>query len=265
LVVRPVCRRRNVLKFVLLYPVFRNSIYFMKIIPVIDLKDGIVVHAKQGQREHYQPINSRLCESSDVYRVINAFLGIYDFDTFYIADLNAITGQGDHKQLISDVLSAFPKIIFWVDSGYQLYDKVAGQPGNYLPVLGSESYSDETVFELGSFNNNFILSLDYSAAEELGAKSLFYNQDWWPDIVIIMTLNCVGSNCGPDLNRLSQFYRQYPGKKFVAAGGVRNGADLAALKQVGIELALVASALHSGAVTREDILKYCSSEIESTL
>ncbi len=244
----------SVSQSVLLYPVSRNNIYFMKIIPVIDLKDGIVVHAKQGQREHYQPIKSRLCESSDVYQVINAFLRIYDFDTFYIADLNAITGQGDHKQLISDILAAFPKIMFWVDSGYQVYSKVSRQPGNYLPVLGSESYNDETIFELKSFNNNFVLSLDYSAAEALGAKSLFYNQALWPDIVIIMTLNCVGGNCGPDLTKLNNFCRQYPDKRFVAAGGIRNSADLAALKQIGIELALIASALHSGAIIREDIL-----------
>jgi len=42
----------------------------MKIIPVIDLKDGVVVHAKQGHREHYQPINTDLCKSSDIFQVI---------------------------------------------------------------------------------------------------------------------------------------------------------------------------------------------------
>ena len=72
----------------------------MKIIPVIDLKDGVVVHAHQGMREQYQPIGSNLCQSSDIYRVIEAFLGVYDFDTIYIADLNAITHQGDHDRLI---------------------------------------------------------------------------------------------------------------------------------------------------------------------
>jgi phosphoribosylformimino-5-aminoimidazole carboxamide ribotide isomerase len=46
----------------------------MRIVPVIDLKDGAVVHARQGRRDTYQPIASPLCASSDVYRVLDAFL-----------------------------------------------------------------------------------------------------------------------------------------------------------------------------------------------
>lgn len=222
----------------------------MKIIPVIDLKDGVVVHAQQGMREQYQPISTDLCQSSDIYQVIEAFLGVCDFDTIYIADLNAITHQGDHDRLINDVLTCFPHILFWIDRGYQGFKKY---PGNYLPVLGSECYSDETALELKPYNNHFILSLDYSMSEALGAKSLFSDQDLWPETIIIMTLNRVGSNQGPDLDKLNRFCRQYPHKHFIAAGGIRNAADLQALKQVGVQQALIASALHSGAITRKDI------------
>ena len=222
----------------------------MKIIPVIDLKDGVVVHARQGLRDEYQPINTKLCQSSDIYQVIEAFLGFYNFDTIYIADLNAITQQGDHERLITAVVSCFPHLTFWIDSGYQCVKKY---PDNHLPVLGSECYSDETVLELKDFNNRFILSLDYSMAGELGAKSLFYRQDLWPDSIIIMTLNRVGSHQGPDLVKLNGFCRHYPDKQFIAAGGIRNADDLHALKQAGVKQALIASALHSGAISREDV------------
>jgi phosphoribosylformimino-5-aminoimidazole carboxamide ribotide isomerase len=222
----------------------------MKIIPVIDLKDGVVVHARQGLREQYQPICTQLCQSSDIYQVIEGFLGIYNFDTIYIADLNAITQQSDHEQLIAKVLDYFPRILFWIDSGYQCVKKY---PGNYLPVLGSECYSDETVLELKAFNNHFILSLDYSMSKELGAKSLFSNSDLWPDKVIIMTLNRVGSDQGPDLHKLKWFCKKYPLKHFIAAGGIRNPDDLQALKQVGIQQALIATALHSGAISGDYI------------
>jgi phosphoribosylformimino-5-aminoimidazole carboxamide ribotide isomerase len=222
----------------------------MKIIPVIDLKDGVVVHAQQGRREQYQPICTQLCQSSDIYQVIEAFLGIYNFDTIYIADLNAITREGDHEHLIYEVLDFFPQIVFWIDSGYQRVKKYSG---NYLTVLGSECYSDETVLELKAFNNHFILSLDYSMSKELGSKSLFSNPDLWPDKIIIMTLNRVGSDQGPDLDKLKWFCRQYPLKQFIAAGGIRNTDDLLALRQVGIKQALIASALHSGAISPKDI------------
>jgi phosphoribosylformimino-5-aminoimidazole carboxamide ribotide isomerase len=222
----------------------------MKIIPVIDLKDGVVVHARQGLREQYRPISTHLCQSSNIYQVIEAFLGVYDFDTIYIADLNAITHQGDHDRLITDVLTSFPHILFWIDRGYQRFQKY---PGNHLPVLGSECYSDETVLELKAFNKHFILSLDYSTSGALGAKSLFSDQALWPDTIIIMTLSRVGNHQGPDLDKLNWFCRQYPHKNFIAAGGIRNTADLQALKQAGVQQALIASALHSGAISPKDI------------
>lgn len=224
----------------------------MKIIPVIDLKDGVVVHAKQGRRDQYQPICTELCQSSDIYRVIEAYLEVYGFDTIYIADLNAITQHGNHDQLITKVLACFQNIQFLIDKGYQR-SKIF--PVNYLPVLGSECYNDETVTELNAFNNRFILSLDYSKSEKLGANRLFSDPDLWPQTIIIMTLNRVGSNQGPDLAKLSRFCKKYPDKHFIAAGGIRNCSDLDALKCVGVKQALIASALHSGAIRQDEIKK----------
>lgn len=225
----------------------------MNIIPVLDLKNGVVVHARKGNRENYQPIQSNLCRSPDIYAVIEAFLGLYDFDTFYIADLNAILGQHNHDQLITEVLARFPQILFWIDKGYQHYDPCLKYPDNCLPVLGSESYQNETILELKGFNKRFILSLDYSTSGTLGAESLFSNPDLWPDNIIIMTLAQVGSNQGPDLPKLNRFCSLYPHKNFIAAGGIRHTADLTALERIGVQQALIASSLHSGAIKREDI------------
>lgn len=225
----------------------------MKIIPVIDLKNSVVVHARQGNREHYEPINTALCKSSDIFQVIDAFLGLYDFDCLYIADLNAIIGQGNHDLLIADVLVRYPQITFWVDKGYQKYDASVPIAGNFLPVLGSESYQNDNLAEIKAFKNNFILSLDYSGKNALGPECLFSNPEFWPKDIIIMTLDRVGSNHGPDLNKLTEFCRRYPDKNFIAAGGIRNKQDCMLLSKAGIHLALVASALHSESIKPEDI------------
>ncbi|MDD2725570.1 MAG: HisA/HisF-related TIM barrel protein [Methylovulum sp.] len=227
----------------------------MKIIPVLDLKNNQVVHARQGEREHYQPICSQLCRSADIFEVIPAFLSLADFDTFYIADLNAITQQGGHDGLLAKVLAAFPEITFWVDRGYQRTDLTPG-PDNYLPVLGSESYDGPSLHELAAFQKRFVLSLDYSASgQPLGAAGLFTEADYWPENIIIMTLAQVGRGKGPDLARLAQFCSAYPdfNFNFIAAGGVRNLADLQALSNLGVRQAMVASALHSGAIGRKDL------------
>jgi phosphoribosylformimino-5-aminoimidazole carboxamide ribotide isomerase len=228
----------------------------MKIIPVIDLKNGVVVHARQGNREHYKPINTDLCKSSDIFQVIEAFLDVYEFDSFYIADLNAITHQGNHNLLIADVLARYPQIMFWIDKGYQKYDEGVPTASNSLPVLGSESYRNDTVSEIKAYRNNFILSLDYSNTNALGPDSLFSDPSFWPKNIIIMTLDRVGSNHGPDLNKLAEFCRRYPDNNFIAAGGIRNKQDCMLLSKAGVHQALVASALHSRAIKPEDIAEF---------
>jgi phosphoribosylformimino-5-aminoimidazole carboxamide ribotide isomerase len=220
----------------------------MQIIPVIDLKNGVVVHAKFGQRETYQPIKSVLTKKSDIYSVLNSFLQFHDFESFYIADLDAITGQGSQHDLIEQVAKNFPKITFWVDAGYQ---KARDFLPNYLPILGSECFSDENCLEILEFENRFILSLDFGAyGEKLGSQKFFTQTDFWSKNVIVMTLNRVGSSQGVAIDVLENFKCNYPKTNFIAAGGVRNSDDLAQLEKIGIEHVLVASALHSGAITK---------------
>ncbi len=223
----------------------------IQLIPVIDIKDGIVVHAKCGQRDKYRAIESVLSTQSDMDSIMNGFLSLYAFDTFYIADLNAITQQGDNQALIYRVIQDFPSITFWVDAG-----RVAPVhfPVNYLPVLGSEYLTDNDVQYLTQFHHRFILSLDYGAnGEKLGAKTLWQTTTLWPDKVIIMTLATVGAAQGVALNILDTFRKHYPHKQFIAAGGVRNREDMLLLKRHNIPAVLLASALHSGAIGQHDI------------
>jgi phosphoribosylformimino-5-aminoimidazole carboxamide ribotide isomerase len=233
----------------------------VKIIPVIDLKNGVVVHARQGQRTHYQPIQSALCSSANIDQVIQAFLSLYAFDSFYIADLDALTGQGEHDNIINALLCCYPQIEFWVDQGYRPQAKPISPLKNHMPVLGSESYCDDTVAELKAFKRRFVLSLDYKDDAILGAKSLLDNTNLWPMDIIIMTLDQVGSAKGPDFDKLSRFCQQYPEKNFIAAGGVRNSEDLRALQAMGIKRVLLASALHSGAVVATDIAYFSGKKI----
>jgi phosphoribosylformimino-5-aminoimidazole carboxamide ribotide isomerase len=231
----------------------------MRIIPVIDLKDGQVVHARQGRRDAYKPVASPLCASSDVYRVLTAFLRVYPFDTVYIADLNALTGHGGHDDLIDEILHAYPGIRFWVDRGYVASADVRDKAANYRAVLGSESFGEDTLAEMARFGKRFILSLDFFDGRPRGPQALFSTPDYWPECVIVMTLERVGGRRGPDYRRLETFVRNYPGSAFIAAGGVRDGADLRRLKELGVSAVLVASALHAQIIGAEDIERLATS------
>ena len=222
----------------------------MQIIPVIDLKDGLVVHAVRGNRAHYPPIhlNSELTSSSQIDAVLAAFLNLYAFKQFYIADLNAITGSGDHTQQIYAVVQAYPEIEFWIDNGCQL-STITPTQSNKKWVIGTESQA----LAPKQSSCDFILSLDYKHQQEQGNMEWFQQSQFWPETIIAMTLNRVGSNSGPDFAKLKQLQQSHPDKCWVAAGGIRHFNDLLALKQVGIQTALVATALHNGAINQDNI------------
>ncbi|QPK64134.1 histidine biosynthesis protein [Methylomonas sp. LL1] len=222
----------------------------MRIIPVIDLKDGLVVHAVRGDRARYQPIHlhSGLSHRSDIDAVLTGFLTLYPFNRFYIADLNAITGSGNHRELIESLLYKYPDIDFWIDNGRQISDITQGPP-NQKWVLGTESQTSPA----RRADQPFILSLDFKNQQAAGHPSWFEQADCWPDDIIVMTLSRVGGNQGPDLEKLAELYRRNPDKHFIAAGGVRHLDDLNHLKKVGIQSALVATALHSGAISADQI------------
>ena len=121
--------------------------------------------------------------------------------------------------------------------------------------MGSECFFDENLFELCNFKKQFVLALDYDLnGEMLGTKNLFTQPEFWSENVIVMTLNHVGSLQGVAIDLLLQLKRHHSQKKFIAAGGVRNVSDLEQLKTIGINHVLVASALHSGAITVADII-----------
>lgn len=225
----------------------------MKIFPVIDLKDGRVVHAKHGNRDEYRPIMTPLCQSAEIDQVVLAFLSLYDFDAFYIADLNSIGHQGNHDRMVAELTDQYRDKIFWIDRGFRPEDLIDKLPDNHLPVIGSESLTEGTLKFLKSPGNSFVLSLDYSLSGPLGPNSLFTDPGYWPDTLIIMTLPRVGGGSGPDFSLLRDFCRNHPNKEVTAAGGIRNKQDLIDLNRLGIERALVATALHSGDIGSDDI------------
>ncbi|MGR9053808.1 MAG: HisA/HisF-related TIM barrel protein [Gammaproteobacteria bacterium] len=225
----------------------------MQLIPVIDLRQGKVVHARQGLRDLYKPVHSRLCSGSDIDDVIQGFLRLYPFETLYIADLDAIEGSGHHQTLIGHVMTRYPDITFWIDGGFEQLPEYYTGYANFVPVLASESLSEAYLSRLDELHGHYVLSLDFAGETALGPYHLFEKSDYWPENVIVMTLNRVGSFSGPDFQKLEQFNRRHLNGKIIAAGGIRHKEDLLELRNLGIEGVLIASALHSGILTADDI------------
>jgi phosphoribosylformimino-5-aminoimidazole carboxamide ribotide isomerase len=219
------------------------------LIPVIDLAQGRVVHARRGVREAYQPLRSRLCRSCEPAEVIAGLLRLHGFSTLYIADLDAIQRLGDQTAVIEALREQFPHLDIWIDPGidtrarYEAWRHAA--PG--VPVLGSETLVDPGLLA-DILAADGLLSLDFEGDTLLGPLDLLERPEHWPRRVIVMCLDRVGADTGPDTKRLQQLRRLSPGAQLYAAGGVRNLDDLLQLRQLGVTGALLASALHEGRI-----------------
>jgi HisA/HisF family protein len=239
----------------------------MEVIPVLDLQDGAVVHARMGRRSHYRPIETPLSSSSDPLDVACGLLSIYPFETFYIADLDAIEGKGDNDTVLRCLKAEFPDLTFWVDNGLaDLPDARCWLDSKlgYL-VLGSETQDDSILTRNLCEDGRIILSLDYRGQAFVGPAALLNDVDAWPDRVIAMTLARVGSAKGPDWDRLAAIKGRAGSKRVYAAGGVRDADDLAELARTGIEGALVASCLHNGKLTGAQIARLRAETLNSVM
>ena len=228
----------------------------MHCIPVLDLLAGVVVRAVRGDRAAYRPLVSPLVESSLPRAVAAAFYTQFASRSFYIADLDAIQGQGSNAAMVDTLAAAYPDCEWWVDAGVtsvEAFARYASAP-NIRWVLGSESLPSFAVYaDLAQRERRFILSLDSRAGQPLGPAELWIEPTLWPAEVIAMTLSRVGANEGPDFALLAQLRQRSPHTTLVAAGGTRHRADLLALKNMGVNHVLLASALHDGGVTAEDL------------
>lgn len=229
----------------------------MEIIPVLDLKGGVVVHARMGLREAYRPIETQLSPNSKPVDVARGLRSIYPFTSFYVADLDAIEGKGDNDAVLVELRLAFPGLSLWVDKGLAELTGAEHWLGAGLGhlVLGSETQRTGELVRHFCQDARVILSLDYRGDVFVGPSALLHNADSWPSKVIVMTLARVGSATGPDIDRLTGIKALAADKRIFAAGGVRNADDLAALAQAGIAGALVATSLHSGALTGAQIAR----------
>ena len=218
----------------------------MQIIPVIDLRNGLVVRAQAGQRKDYRPIDSLLTKTCDPIEIVRGFFTLGYFDALYIADLDAIMQLGDNRAVIARISEVFPKLRLWVDPGLRCAKDLIDWrlTSNINLVLGSESLRDPLDLDALDKSQDYILSLDFLGSDFLGPEEILNQKRHWPRRLIVMTLKNIGLNAGPDWRRVKEILARAGDRSVYAAGGVRGEEDVLILKEMGAAGVLVASALH---------------------
>jgi phosphoribosylformimino-5-aminoimidazole carboxamide ribotide isomerase len=227
----------------------------LQAIPVIDLMGCEAVHARKGDRASYRPLESPLSPTSDAVAVVRGLLAVYPFPALYVADLDAIQRNGDNFPALRRIRAEFPKLQMWVDNGAADAAALEAVIGADLgtPVIGSESQHDGRLIAQHKDTRRAVLSLDFRGDVFQGPEDILAEPALWPRRVIVMTLARVGSGAGPDLKRLAAIRSIAGGREIYAAGGVRDAADLRALKAAGAAGALIATALHERRIVAADL------------
>jgi HisA/HisF family protein len=242
----------------------------MRIIPVLDLKQGLVVQGIRGERDRYRPVRSVLTPSSRPLDVARALQRETHCTAFYIADLDAIQGTGDQLHVVRQLAGELPAEL-WVDAGIsdsasvrRLLDAGAGRaiigsetlPGlDRLAALRRAHPLERLLFSL-DVTGGRLLAGDPGLAKLEPLQVLAHlAQEGWSD-AILLTLDRVGTGAGPDRVLLAAALQEAPGLALIVGGGVRTPRELRQLAIAGASGVLLASALHQGWIRGADLVEF---------
>jgi phosphoribosylformimino-5-aminoimidazole carboxamide ribotide isomerase len=256
----------------------------MRIVPVLDLQGGIVVHARRGQRAHYAPLRSRLVDGCEPVAVARALCAVTRTASLYVADLDALAGEPVDVATLA-ALSAVGEL--WVDAGAAAPERALdlARAGVARNVVGTESLGPDAtgtrsvgatgmraagapglrpagaprMRPAGAQAPPLVLSVDLrdgrliSPRPELAGRDPIAAASLATELgvreLVVIDLARVGSNSGPPLRAVADLAAALPELAIYAGGGVRDDADLRALESAGATGALVATALHEGRIT----------------
>lgn len=237
----------------------------MKVIPVIDVLNGIVVHAIKGVRKEYQPLQSVLTKSVEPLEVARTFKNL-GFRELYIADLDAIIDCSTNFTTLKSLTDEID-IKLMVDAGVTSIERAHNllDSGVSKLIIGTEtlqtkSFVGQAVDIFGS--ERVIVSLDLKGdkiLDKLGFESctdplclLKEFKDMGVSQIIVLDLKRVGSGEGINIDFLRKVISESGVDVFVG-GGIRDMNDLVELKNLGVSSTLVATALHTGKISIDEL------------
>ncbi|HKB11743.1 MAG TPA: HisA/HisF-related TIM barrel protein [Vicinamibacterales bacterium] len=242
----------------------------MRIIGVIDLREGRAVHARAGRRDLYRPVEDvagAAIEPGDAVALARAYVDQLGVPELYIADLDALSGGPPQGHVAAISAIGAPLLLDCAASSVQRA-RDARSIGAAQVVVALETLPGFDV--LGDIRHaiggaHVAFSLDLRDGQPIVAAGSRICASDRPDrlaeratasgagSVIVIDLSRVGTGSGLDLQLLARVRQATDGIELLAGGGVRDADDLWRLADAGCDGALVASALHDGRIAAGDV------------
>jgi phosphoribosylformimino-5-aminoimidazole carboxamide ribotide isomerase len=237
----------------------------MKLIPAIDLMGGKIVRLTKGKKETAKSYESQFgtpLQAAQRWQDEGA-------GKLHIIDLDAAFGIGDNRGVIAEIARNV-SLPIQVGGGIRSYETAENllKVGVADVILGSLAYSDpsaiskiEKRFGEGSVivaldnKNGRIMVEGWQTETPLTVDmALDKYSELGVHSYLITSITQDGMLTGPDLQTLSSA-AIYPGAIVIAAGGIGTIGDLAALKEIGVQGAVIGKALYEGRFTLREAIK----------
>jgi phosphoribosylformimino-5-aminoimidazole carboxamide ribotide isomerase len=237
----------------------------MQLIPAIDLMGGKIVRLSKGEAKtakFYEGKFGTPAQAAKRWQEEGA-------GKLHIIDLDAAFGIGNNHAVIAEVAKAV-KLPIQVGGGIRSFETAKNlfKTGISQVILGALAFSDPSA--IGKIQEKYgsesvIVALDNKDGQIMveGWKTATamtvdqalekYNTLGVHNF-LITSIAQDGMLSGPDLITLSDA-AQYPNAKIIAAGGIGSIGDLEALKEIGVEGAVIGKALYEGRFTLKEAIQ----------
>ena len=237
----------------------------MQLVPAIDLMSGKIVRLSRGEArtaKTYEKQFGTPLEAARRWRDEGA-------GKLHIIDLDAAFGIGDNRAVIAEVAKniALPIQVGGGIRSYEIAEKIL-QTGVTQVILGALAFSDPsaiTKIQKKFGDESVIVALDNKdgqiMVEGWQTKTAMTVDDALDKYTalgvrrfLITSIAQDGMLTGPDLQTLSSAVL-FPNAKIIAAGGIGTIGDLVALKEIGVEGAVIGKALYEERFTLKEAIE----------
>ena len=235
----------------------------MQLIPAIDLMNSKIVRLTRGELKTAKVYDQFGGPIETAMRWRDEGAG-----RLHIIDLDAAFSRGNNRELIAKIAKCI-SLPIQVGGGirsYEIAEKLF-ETGISQVMLGSLAFSDpsvitriqdkfgkESVVVALDNRNGWVMVEGWQTATEIDVQfALEKFSDIGVKRFLITSISQDGMLSGPDIEALTEAARS--GAKIIAAGGIGSINDLAELKRVGVEGAVIGKALYEGKFTLKEAIE----------
>ena len=235
----------------------------MKILPAIDIKDGVCVRLTQGNFDNVTKYNNDPASQAQLF-LEHGFLNLH------VVDLDgAKDGQRKNISQLNEILT-LRELSIQFGGGVRSLDEIRNllKIGVNRVIIGTSAVTNfeftETILKSIDLNS-ITFALDFKVIDgspllashgwqQLSQINVFdFIEKFKPRNVLATDIDKDGLLLGPSIDIYKEIKSFFPAINLIGSGGISSIADIKALGEIGIEEVIVGKAIYDKKITLEEL------------